>query len=156
MRRVFSAAVSALLVAWLCGCTQRLIDFTMISTKNIDLSKAAQFKRGKSRCEGVDDMHLIIFIPTNIPNMKEAVDRAIESVPGCVALVDGVLTHTYWTVILYSYGAFVVEGTPLIDPTLAEGRNLEGNYVVVRMNEEGEVADVRTVSRETYEALNPL
>lgn len=101
------------------GCTTRIVDFTTISTKNVDWSKAETFSRAPSRVEGRDMAHLIIFIPTGVPNMKEAIDRAIESVPGGVALVDGVVYSKFWW-IPYVYGrtSYVVEGTPLIDPAL--------------------------------------
>ena len=46
-------------------------------------------------------------------------DKAIESVPSAIGLVDGVVTYSWWW-IPYLYGEFgyEVEGTPLIDPIL--------------------------------------
>jgi hypothetical protein len=94
-----------LFLLWFSGCTTRLVDFTMISTKNIDLSRSADFRRAQQRVKGKDEAMIIIFIPTGVPNMKEAIDRALESVPGAVALVDGVvlsggiLVH-YWNIQL--------------------------------------------------------
>ncbi len=104
------------------GCTTRIVDFTTISTKNVDWSKAETFVRASARVEGRDTTHIIIFIPTGVPNMKEAIDRAIESTPGGVALVDGVVYSKFWW-IPYIYGrtSYVVEGTPLIDPALNGG-----------------------------------
>lgn len=108
------------LVGLICnGCTTRMVDFTAISTKNVDWSKAAMFNRAPRRVEGKDTAHIIIFIPTGIPNMKEAIDRAIESQPGGVALVDGVVYSKFWWIpYIYGQSSYVVEGTPLIDPTL--------------------------------------
>ncbi|MDD5493538.1 MAG: hypothetical protein PHG36_02530 [Dehalococcoidia bacterium] len=77
----------------LAGCSQRLVDFTVISSKNINLSRDADFKRFSTRIKGEDRKRIIIFIPTGIPNAKEAMDNAIESVPGAVGLVDGVITQ---------------------------------------------------------------
>jgi len=93
-----------------------MTDFTIISTKNIEYAKMSDYKRGENRVEGIDKKHIILFIPTGIPNMKEAIDKAIESAPGGVALVDGVVYHTSWW-IPYIYGQtyFTVEGTPLIN-----------------------------------------
>ena len=50
---------------------------------------------------------------------EEALDKAIESTPGAVGLVDGVITHYSWY-IPYIYGEnwYEVDGTPLIDPVL--------------------------------------
>ena len=103
------------------GCTTRLTDFTIISTKNIDLSRGAEFVRGPGRVEGVDKKHIIIFIPTGVPNAKEATDRAIESMPGCVALLDGVLEYQwFYFPYVYGYNLYRVKGTPLIDPKQAQ------------------------------------
>ena len=46
-------------------------------------------------------------------------DKAIESTPGAVGLLDGVINKHYWY-IPYIYGevSYEVEGTPLIDPAL--------------------------------------
>jgi hypothetical protein len=101
------------------GCTTRIVDFTAISTKNVDWSKAATFSRASSRVVGKDTAHIIIFIPTGVPNMKEAIDQAIESRPGGVALVDGVVYSKFWWIpYIYGQTSYVVEGTPLIDPAL--------------------------------------
>jgi hypothetical protein len=106
----------------LAGCSQRIVDFTVISSKNIDLSRGADFKRSSTRIKGEDRKHIIIFIPTGIPNAKEAMDKAIESVPGAVGLVDGVITqHSWWIPYIYGQSWIEVEGTPLIDPLLQKG-----------------------------------
>jgi hypothetical protein len=101
------------------GCSQRITDFTIISSKNIDLSGSTKFKRGRDRVVGKDVKHVIILIPTGISNIKQATDRAIEMTPGAVALVDGVVDWHYWW-IPYIYGRqwYQVEGTPLIDTNL--------------------------------------
>jgi len=105
------------------GCTTRLTDFTVISTKNIEWSKAGTYKRATTRTTGKDTSYIIIFIPTGQPNMKEAIDRAIEPVPGAVALVDGVLYSNFWYIpYIYGESSYVVEGTPLIDPSLIGGK----------------------------------
>jgi hypothetical protein len=101
----------------LTACSQRIVDFTMISSKNIDMTRAAEFQRGTGRAHGEDSRPIIIVIPTGEPSAKEAMDRAIESAPGAVALMDGVIT-SHWFYIPYIYGQFSVEveGTPLYDP----------------------------------------
>ena len=86
--RLFVLSFTALMFN---SCTQRILDFTLVSSKNIDMSKAASFVKGNTRVKGVDMVHIIIFIPTGAINIKEAVDKAIESTPGCVALLDGVI-----------------------------------------------------------------
>jgi len=98
------------------SCTHRLIDFTMISSKNVELSKMAQYARSPGRVSGQDESVIIFVFPVKIAHPKMAVDRAIESMPGCVALVDGVLTST--TVMLpplFGVVTYEVEGTCLVD-----------------------------------------
>lgn len=133
------------------GCSQRMIDFTIISSKNVDLSNAARFTRGTQRVEGKDTAYIIVFIPTGMPNVKEAVDRAIEKVPGAVALVDGVVMFNYGNVVLFGWNAYVVEGTPLIDPTLLGDRNLPSERMISYWNAKTQDVDVVYVSEEDYE-----
>lgn len=110
-----------LVILLLSSCSERIIDFTVISSKNVDLSRSADFKRSPNRVTGKDVRHIYLIIPTGNPSAKQALDRAIESTPGAVALADGVLNHRWWY-IPYIYGQFIyeVEGTPLIDQNLAK------------------------------------
>lgn len=93
------------------SCTRRLTDFTIISTKNVPVDNAT-FVKGDERVKGVDVGHTVLIIP-GTPNMKEAIDKAIQSVPGAVGLVDGVIKASSWTCFFYGQNKFIVEGTPL-------------------------------------------
>ena len=153
MKKVLKLLGSLCLVVMFTGCTTRLIDFTMISTKNMDLSRAATFRRGPTRAEGIDSCSIIIFIPTGTPNIKEAIDRAIETVPGAVALVDGVVSYKSWYIpYIFGKAMYIVEGTPLIDPQLA-GTSLTSNYIISEIEKNGQVAKTRYVSREEYASI---
>ncbi|MEN0002704.1 MAG: hypothetical protein AAF798_01125 [Bacteroidota bacterium] len=135
------------------SCTQRILDFTIVSSKNVDLSKAASFQRGKTRVADQDGAYIILIIPTGIPNLKEALDRAIEQVPGAVALVDGVISSKSWSAILVGYTAFMVEGTPLIDPSLAVETSVEDSpYKYVKLDKDGNVEESKILTKEEYEA----
>ncbi|HJQ84704.1 MAG TPA: hypothetical protein VKA21_11535 [Candidatus Binatia bacterium] len=140
-------------IAVLGGCTTRIVDFTVISTKNVDWSQASSLQRAPSRVEGIDMVHIIIFIPTGQPNMKEAVDRAIEKVPGAVALVDGVVYSKGWY-IPYIYGRswFAVEGTPLVQSNRTAGAPLPA-YWVAKVGRGGDLDRMSSVTREAYESL---
>ena len=98
------------------SCTTRLTDFTVISTKSIDLNQSGKYKKSSQRVTGEDKKSIVVVIPTGTPSAKEAVDQAIESVPNGVALVDGVLTHK-WFYIPYIYGesSYIAEGTVLVE-----------------------------------------
>jgi hypothetical protein len=91
----------------------------MISSKNIELSKMGQYIRGSSRIIGEDSSAIIFIIPVGQAHPKMALDRAIESIPGCVALLDGVLSSTVFMLPpLFATFQYNVEGTCLIDPVI--------------------------------------
>lgn len=105
------------------GCKSRLVDFTVISTKTLGAKIGGEAK-GTERVRGKDICHWIIFIPTGFPNLKEAIDRAIENVGKSPtkgkgggtkydALIDGVVYSVNWHAILYGQTGFIVEGTPV-------------------------------------------
>ena len=120
MNLLRSVSVVAIIVL-LSSCSQRITDFTIISSKNVDLSRGADFKRGKDRVSGKDVKRIYMIIGTGMSNIKQATDNAIQSEPGAVALVDGVIHYHSWY-IPYIYGEYwyEVEGTPLIDPKLSK------------------------------------
>jgi hypothetical protein len=115
MRKILSLVVVLLISMFFIGCSTRITDFTVISTKNVDLSKAASFKKEKVRVKGGHMPWDILIIPTGIPNLKTAIDRTIEKNPKSVALVDGVVYYKWWSCILFGRSGYVVEGTQLLD-----------------------------------------
>jgi len=153
MKNILSLGIIAGLLVFFTGCTHRITDFTIISTHNVDLAHAADFKRGKSRIKGVDTQHMIIVIPLGgFPTMKEAIDNAIEQVPGTVALVDGVVYFKAFHLFIYGQRQYIVEGTPLIDPNLVSVE-YETPYLVATYNEETKKFDVKSVSEQEYTDL---
>jgi hypothetical protein len=150
MRSVSAVSAGLLLcTSLIVGCTTRLTDFTVLSTKDVDLSKAGTFTRGPVRVKGEDIVTIIIFIPTGAPNMKTAVDRAIEGVPGAVALVDGVWSQKAWWFIIGQSG-YMVEGTPLIDPALAPHTELPSNRILSFYNARTKQQEVKYLDKETF------
>ena len=88
------------------SCNYRMIDFTVISSKNVTL-RLPDDAKGK-KVEGKD---MKFFAPyCGIPNLKSAVDKAIENAgPGYDALIDGVVFNRN---AFFSSG-YVVTGTPI-------------------------------------------
>ena len=97
--RMFAVGLSLLSLV---GCASRLTDFTVISTKNVQVSQA----KGK-RVTGRD---CAVFAT---PNMKEAIDSAVEKAnktgQDYDALVDGVVYLRSWLL----FQCIEVEGTPI-------------------------------------------
>lgn len=94
------------------SCVSRVLDFTIVSNKNVDL-RIKDSAKGQ-RVTGVDSALWILFIPTGSPNLEEAVDKAIEKAgPGYDALMDGVIYSEFFTFLLVSRSGYKVEGTPV-------------------------------------------
>jgi hypothetical protein len=88
------------------GCTTRIGDFTVISTKNC----AVAVEKSGQRVEGEDSVHIILGIPTGTPNLKTAVDNAIQK-GGGDCMIDAVIEARWWTAILYGQSGIAVTGT---------------------------------------------
>lgn len=116
-RHLVLTAIALTIVLCLSNCTHRMTDFTVISTKNVPIGGGhpVEFKKGTTRVVGKDTKHMVLFIPLGSPNLKDAIDRAIQSTPGCIGLVDGVVKSNFWWAILYGQNKYIVEGTPLFD-----------------------------------------
>jgi hypothetical protein len=146
----------------LAGCATRIGDFTMLSTQNVDLSRAGEFRRSASTVEGKDTMHIILGIKTkaNI-DLKEAIDKALAKFPGAVALVNARLYTTGWSIFgIYGQTSYIVSGTALVDPNLvpsnlvgeAENENKTDKYVVMN-TADGETYTASYISESEYNKL---
>lgn len=109
MKKLVLAAITASLV--LSGCSNRIGDFTVASTKNVNMN-GTQFTEGK-RVLGTD-LVPVILIPLGAPNIKEAMDVAIEEDRCAVAVNDVVIDNGMFAFLV---GAFWVdvEGTLIMD-----------------------------------------
>ena len=104
-------------IIFIAGCSTRLGDFTVISSKNIDLSNfSTQAESGSERVRGVDKSQIIICFPTKIPNIKDAIDIALEE-NNAYMLTDAVIKYE-WFYIPYIYGEekYIAEGHPVLRP----------------------------------------
>ena len=109
MKKVVLAVIAASAV--MSGCTVRVADMTVASTKNYNIN-SSKFVKG-ARVIGEDNYPVIIF-PTGIPNMKTAMDHAIQKDECAVGLTDVVmsqLNHSF----LFGMIGFRVEGDLIID-----------------------------------------
>lgn len=135
MKKSLVIAGLLVLVLGVSSCTHRLTDFTVISTKNVPLgNENVTLQKSDKRVKGVDKSHMILFIPTGSPNMKEAIDKAIEQYPGAVGLADGVIKSKFWWALLYGQNSYIVEGTPLYEA------DVKGAGVPADNTESGDVA----------------
>ena len=92
-----------------CSTKVRQTDFTVISTKNIELGKMGDYKRSLKRTSGEQRLSIFIGIPFgDSPTIKGAIDATLEKVPGAVALVDGVVYSEHFNAFIYHEVAFTV------------------------------------------------
>jgi len=109
------------MVAFL-GCTRRITDFTIISSKNVNVPG----ERG-SRTTGKDCAWSVLFVP-GTPNMKEAMDNSIENAGSEYdALLDGVVKSKFYYFVLASKSCYIVEGTAV--NTEAKSRGYQSSNI---------------------------
>ncbi|MEQ9261754.1 MAG: hypothetical protein RLP14_01200 [Owenweeksia sp.] len=135
----------------LTGCSQNLFNFTLVSTKSVQLEKLSSLKRSSEKVVGIDKTSLIIMMPTRKTTIDQAITNTIDAVPGCVALMDGVVYSKFWWIpYLYGEQKFVIEATPLIDPSLTQTSVNLPKYGKVFINKEGNVDSIESVSEAKY------
>ena len=146
-------AVVAVLAVVLTGCMQRLGAFTVISTRNIEWSRAAEYQRDNRRVMGEDLAHIIVIVPTKFNvTIEDAVDKALDKVPGAVALVDAVLRYKQVYAVVYQRLSYIVEGSVLIDPKLVAEAPEESKYYIGIYDGKKDVA-LSEVLKSKYEQL---
>ena len=133
------------------GCSQTLGDFTILSTKNVDLSALSKSHRA-GETQGEDKTYIIIFIPTGVPNLKTAIDRAIEAVPGCYALSDARLTaSSFYIPYVYGENSFSVKGTALVNH--AQAAHFPTRHLMVSYDKQQDRYIAKGVSKQEFDAL---
>lgn len=109
-----------LAVGFLSSCSNRMLDVTILSTKNIDLNNIRGYTTETNhRVTGDAYTHIISFIPWGYPSAKEAADRAVEcSGSQCVGLANATFTEKFWWIpFIYGRIYMEVEGDPIMKKT---------------------------------------
>ena len=153
MKRSVLSLLAIVLVAplFFSGCSTRLGDFTIVSTKNYERSLEY---RNVGRMEGKDKALWILGIPTGSPTIEDAVDDAIEA-GGGVYLTNAVIRYSAWTAILVGQFGYTVEGDVYAPVSrgeiLEEGTEtftlIEGqNGPVMKSNMTGDMIPVKDIT----------
>lgn len=117
MKKSITLILSILALSSLTSCSNRLLDVTILSTKNIDLNNLSGYNTDTNkRVTGENYTDIICFIPLGYPSAKEAADRAIEQQGGkCVGLTNATLTERWWYIpLIYGRIYLEVEGDPIM------------------------------------------
>jgi len=95
-----------LLVLSACS-TSRLGDFTVISTRNIDMD--GEYELVGSKVKGTDMAPIIYVFPLSSPSIEGAIDDALDSVDGDI-MTDAIITQNVWWLYIYGEQRYIVVG----------------------------------------------
>lgn len=111
MRTLALTLMSAVAALTISGCSTRIADLTVASTKNININSTA-LSTGK-RADGKDSVAVVLF-PIGTPSLETAIDRAIEQDRCAVGLSNVVINNEFF-VFLVGYAEINVTGNLIID-----------------------------------------
>lgn len=115
-KSLIGALILSLAALLFSGCSVRVADLTLVSTKNIDLSDTQLDARKGQRHKGEDCRFVLLgLIPFGLPNMEEAVDKALEAGKGNI-MVDEVTEYKNIWFLIGGLSCIDVEGTVLNAP----------------------------------------
>lgn len=135
------------------SCTQRITDFTLMSSKNFDITRLSEYKKLDKRVSADSRLTTIIIIQitaTSQPTIKEALDKAIESIPGCIGLIDGVVYSGGLFTGLYNTVYYEIEGTPIIDPKWTAIDTPNSNINKLNLDENGNILSTESLTFADY------
>jgi len=109
--RLMIAAICLISLLFTFGCSIRLADLTMISTKNVTLDKVDLDSLPQTKgVVGKDEKFVFLGIPLGLPHLEEAVDDALEKGNGDI-LIDSVLYTKHWDIWIIGQNILEVKGT---------------------------------------------
>jgi hypothetical protein len=137
----------------LTGCVTRIGDFTVMSSRNVELSRLGEFNRSSQTVKGTDSFVTVLgFIPVKTRvDLKKALDNALSKIPGAQALVDVRIDVRRLNFLLFQIESYVVSGTVLIDPRVVDAsETIPDKTYLVMETDDGEDFKMRYVSEEEY------
>lgn len=113
MKKVVGLLVATMALS---GCTHRIGDFTVASTKNMNHTNSNHRVDYNERVTGKDVKHTVLIFPTGRSNMKEAMDNAIEKAPAAVGLSNVTVKIIDWYIpLIYGQRYYEIEGNPIYE-----------------------------------------
>jgi hypothetical protein len=110
--RMFLAAGAAAVPVLLAGCTTDLGTFSLLATKNVDLSNLnTETASNIPKVSGEDSALQIVYLGA-MPSLRTAADHAEDKGDG-VALVNAHIEVQSWNALLLNQYKFVVTGSPI-------------------------------------------
>lgn len=113
MKKILSIALITALISG-CSTSTRIGDFTVASTKNMNVKEATHNVDYKTRLVGADTKEAFFIFPAGIPDMKEAMDNAIEKQPGAVGMSNVTVKFNRFIIpFIYESKTYEIEGNPV-------------------------------------------
>jgi len=113
LKAILKASVFSAFILTATGCTTRLADLTVASTKNVNLN-SGKLETGEI-VEG-DDTVIAIIIPFGNPDIEGAVDNATKS--RCVVGLENAVIEHNWFYLYFGFFQYTVKGNELIDRSI--------------------------------------
>jgi hypothetical protein len=149
MKKTFIVIFTSIILT---SCSQNLFNFTLVSTKNIELEKLSLLKKSSERTKGEDKTSIIIFIPIRKIKIDQAISNTIDGIPGCVALLDGVVYSKFWYIpYIYGQQKIVIEATPLVDPSIAKSSKILPKYGKIFLDKKGKIKSIESISEVEFD-----
>lgn len=117
MNKIILPLSISIMAAIFAGCSSvRVLDATIASSKNMDIKKSLHRVDSKKRVTGIDQKTMYVLTLMDFPNMKNAMDNAIEKNSECVGLSDVVVhfEQIYIPFIMHRQ-RYIVEGNPIYE-----------------------------------------
>ena len=148
MKKIIILALASILLT---VCAENILNFTIISTKSIELKKFSSLQKSSEKTAGEDKSFIIIVFPTRFTRIDQAVTNTIDAIPGCVALMDGTVYSKFWW-IPYIYGEHkvVIEATPIIDPSFSQIATNLPKYGRALVDDDGNVVTIESISEKSF------
>jgi len=144
--------MALVLITVLSGCATQIGQFTMATTKNVDLSRLGEFTRTTREIKAQDSSIFIFGIQVKTAKMQAAMDKALAKIPGAVAMVDVRISTKSTSLIIVRFDSFIVSGTALVDPKIVSAETSEKNEQpqLVKFTEEGKIIETVVLTNEEY------
>jgi hypothetical protein len=94
----------------LTGCSSHVANFTILSTRNVDLTAVDRQDRKLDRADGDDGRFWFLFIPFGgSPSVEVATNECLDNGHGNF-VVDGELYSNFTTVLLFTWEGYRMTG----------------------------------------------
>lgn len=113
-------------VALITGCTTTRIEelgrFTIISSKNVDISRLVEMRRSsnkvETKCLNTKGLFIKDVKLSKNYQLENALDSAFKQIPGAVTMIDAKIEYFYYKGFGKQQWGYKFERTALIDPSL--------------------------------------